>query len=41
MYKRDMLLLLEDMLESASKIHRYTINYTFDDFIGDEKPLMQ
>ncbi len=37
MSKRDLILLLEDMLESASKIKRYTANHDYESFIVDEK----
>jgi uncharacterized protein with HEPN domain len=37
MSKRDILLLLEDMLESAGKIKRYTASMTHDSFMNDEK----
>jgi uncharacterized protein with HEPN domain len=37
MSNRDLILLLEDMLESALKIKRYTANLDFDSFVGDEK----
>ncbi len=39
MSKRDTILLLEDMLDSALKIRRYTGNLTFDSFIEDEKTI--
>jgi len=39
MSKRDTKLLLEDMLDSALKIKRYTSNLTFDSFIVDEKTI--
>ena len=39
MSKRDTLLLLEDMLESAIKVKRYTANMTFDSFTNDEKTI--
>jgi uncharacterized protein with HEPN domain len=39
MSKRDILLLLEDMLESVSKIRRYTDNLDFDSFMADEKTI--
>lgn len=39
MSKRTNLLLLEDMLESAEKIIRYTRGLTYDSFIKDEKTL--
>ena len=37
MFKRDSLLLLEDMLESAQKIKRYTIELDYDAFLSDDK----
>ncbi len=39
MSKRDITFLLEDMLESALKIKRYTSNLTFDSFTNDEKTI--
>ncbi len=39
MSKRDLVLLLEDMLESALKIKRYTTNHEFESFINDEKTI--
>lgn len=39
MSKRDLILLLEDMLESALKIKRYTTNLDFDLFITDDKTI--
>ena len=39
MSKRDHLLLLEDMLDAALKIRRYTSNLTYDDFINDDKTI--
>ncbi len=39
MSKRDTLLLLDDMLQSALKIKRYTNNLNFDSFIADEKTI--
>ena len=39
MSKRDITLLLEDMLDAALKIRRYTSNLTFDSFINDEKTI--
>ncbi|MCG8307582.1 MAG: DUF86 domain-containing protein [Cytophagales bacterium] len=39
MSKRGHLLLLEDMLDSASKIKKYTSNFTYDDFINDDKTI--
>ena len=37
MSKRDHILLLEDMLDSALKIRRYTNNLDFDTFLNDDK----
>ncbi|WP_162340055.1 HepT-like ribonuclease domain-containing protein [Cyclobacterium salsum] len=37
MSKRDVNLLLEDMLESVKKIKRYTADLSFEDFLKDEK----
>ena len=37
MSKRDALLLLQDMIDSALKIKKYTDGYKFDDFIADDK----
>jgi len=37
MSKRDHILLLEDMLDSALKIRRYTNNLDFDSFLNDDK----
>ena len=37
MSKRDISLLLDDMLESANKIKRYTLNMTYGSFINEEK----
>lgn len=39
MSSRDLILLLEDMLESALKIKRYTSNHNFELFIVDEKTI--
>jgi len=39
MSKRDHILLLEDMLDSALKIKKYTSNLTYDDFINDDKTI--
>ncbi len=39
MSKRDLNLLLDDMLESAMKITRYTSNLTFETFVADEKTI--
>lgn len=37
MSKRDLQLLLEDMLESATKIRKYTKGQNYDGFIRDDK----
>ena len=37
MSERDIILLLEDMLDSALKIRRYTEDMDFDTFVEDEK----
>ncbi len=37
MSKRDLALLLEDMLTAAYKIQKYTAAMNYDDFIGDDK----
>lgn len=39
MSKRDCLLLLEDMLESAQKIKRYTSELSYKAFISDDKTI--
>jgi uncharacterized protein with HEPN domain len=39
MSKRDAKLLLEDMLDSMSKIRKYTFQYSFDDFCRDDKTI--
>lgn len=39
MSKRDLILLLEDILESALKIKRYTKNFDFDSFLNDDKTI--
>lgn len=39
MSKRDTILLLEDMLQSAKRIKRYTENIDFDSFMLDEKTI--
>ncbi|MFN5620326.1 MAG: DUF86 domain-containing protein [Flavobacteriales bacterium] len=39
MSDRDRRLLLEDMLEAALKIKRYTEGYEIDDFLSDDKTL--
>ncbi len=39
MFKRDNLLLLDDMLQSALKIKRYTANLDYHSFMADEKTI--
>ncbi len=39
MSKRDLKLLLEDVLECSQKIKKYTHGYTFDDFLDDYKTI--
>lgn len=39
MSKRDIILLLDDMQQSANKIKRYTENLDFDSFMSDEKTI--
>ncbi len=39
MSKRDILLLLDDMLQSAYKIKRYTDNLDFESFLSDDKTI--
>ena len=39
MSKRDTTLLLEDMLEAASKIRRYTSGLDYDRFLNDDKTI--
>ena len=39
MSKRDNILLLEDMLEAASKITKYTEGLDFDAFVDDDKTI--
>lgn len=39
MSKRDNIFLLQDMLESAVKIQKYTSNYSFENFINDDKTI--
>lgn len=39
MSNRDLILLLEDMLESAMKIKRYTVRLDYDSFLDDEKTI--
>lgn len=39
MSERDHVLLLQNMLDAARKIRRYTGNMTFDDFLADEKTI--
>jgi uncharacterized protein with HEPN domain len=37
MYRRDIILLLDDMFQSALKIKRYTLEHGYEQFILDEK----
>jgi uncharacterized protein with HEPN domain len=39
MSNRDQILLLEDMLDSALKIKKYTEHLDFDGFINDDKTI--
>lgn len=39
MSKRDKILLLDDMLQSALKIKKYTDNMDFNSFIEDDKTI--
>ncbi len=39
MSKRDIMLLLEDMLQSAQKIQQYTKDMDFDSFISDDRTM--
>jgi len=39
MSKRDKILLLEDMLQSAIKIKRYTDKFDYDTFVEDDKTI--
>ena len=39
MSKRDLNLLLYDILECCQKIKKYTFGYTFDDFLDDDKTI--
>ncbi len=39
MSRRDNLLLVKDMLEAALKIQKYTFEYTFNEFIKDDKTI--
>ena len=39
MSNRDLILLLEDILESATKIKRYTANLNFESFLNDDKTI--
>ena len=39
MSKRDTLLLLDDMLQSAHKIKRYTNGLNYDSFLTDDKTI--
>jgi len=37
MSKRDLKLLLQDIQECVQKIQKYTLDYSFDDFMSDDK----
>jgi uncharacterized protein with HEPN domain len=39
MSKRDTLLLLDDMFQSAQKIKQYTKTHDFDSFLSDDKTI--
>ena len=39
MSKRETLLLLDDMLQSAKKIKRYTLDFDFNSFLSDDKTM--
>jgi uncharacterized protein with HEPN domain len=39
MSKRNIILLLDDMLQSAEKIKRYTENHDFESFLSDDKTI--
>jgi uncharacterized protein with HEPN domain len=39
MSNRDILMLLDDMLQSAQKIKRYTKDHNYDSFLTDEKTI--
>lgn len=39
MSKRDILLLIDDMLQSSKKIKQYTSNYDYNTFLGDDKTI--
>lgn len=39
MSRRDLKLLLEDMLESANKIRKYTAGVTYQEFVNDDKTI--
>ena len=41
MSEREIKNLLEDIYDAVTKIVNYTKGMTFDDFMEDEKPLMQ
>jgi uncharacterized protein with HEPN domain len=41
MSKRDLDLLLDDILECCQNIKNYTKGYDFERFINDKKPLMR
>ncbi len=39
MSERDIILLLQDILESAEKIRKYIDGYSYKDFLGDDKTI--
>lgn len=39
MSKRDLDLLLDDILECCQKIKKYTKDYSFDDFLNDDRTI--
>ena len=39
MSKKDLVLLLNDILESCQKIKKYTKEYSFADFLGDDRTI--
>ncbi len=41
MSNRDTYLLLQDMLESAEKIHQYTDGYDYESFVDDDKTIIE
>ena len=39
MSKRDLILLLDDMLEAAKSIKQYTLGMDYDSFLNDKKTI--